>query len=119
MTWGRMDPIRMMDKFESLALSRFEPSAERVEAGDEPRWKAPKSVSDVISGEHYDGTPAGQLYCAWLLGLSTDLDAVLIAQLAIDLLLIRALHHCEKCWINLIWAVELLLCPVSRIAIVR
>lgn len=88
MTWGRMDPIQMMDKFESLALSRFEPSAERVEAGDEPRWKAPKSVSDVISGEQTDdGTPAGQLYCAWLLGPSTDLDAVLIAQLAIDLLL--------------------------------
>ena len=55
MTWGRMDPIQMMDKFESLALSRFEPSAERVEAGDEPRWKAPKSVSDVISGEQEEG----------------------------------------------------------------
>ena len=88
MTWGRMDPSHMMKQFESLALGRFEASGRVIEGANEPRWLTPKSLNDVISGEKSDdGAPSGQLYCAWLLGSSTDLEGVLTAQLVVDLLL--------------------------------
>ena len=78
----------MMQQFESLALGRFEASGRVIEGTNEPRWLTPKSLNDVISGEKSDdGAPSGQLYCAWLLGSSTDLEGVLTAQLVVDLLL--------------------------------
>ena len=88
MTWGRMNPSNMMEQFESLALGRFQASDGVIEGTNEPRWPSPKSVSEAISGERSeDGAPSGQLYCAWLLGPSTDLEGVLTAQLVVDLLL--------------------------------
>ena len=103
MTWGRMDPSHMMKQFESLALGRFEASGRVIEGANEPRWLTPKSLNDVISGEKSDdGAPSGQLYCAWLLGSSTDLEGVLTAQLSWTCCLIRVHHRLGGRLINLI-----------------
>ena len=88
MTWGRQAPEVMMDRFESLALCRFKSVDGVIDATDEPRWVKPQMVQDVISGgDDGEGDHSGQLFLAWLLGPSTDLEAVLTAHLVVDLLL--------------------------------
>lgn len=87
MTFGDLDVDDLHQRFEQLALGRFEKQDKRWQVAAEKRYAAPRAVQSHygVDSEELDGQTHHVL--GWLLGDSTDLDAQLEANLISQVLL--------------------------------
>ncbi|MEX1031759.1 MAG: insulinase family protein [Cellvibrionaceae bacterium] len=91
MTFGDIPAAEHQQKFESLALSRFEKLPEHIFVPTEKRYQAPIRVEEAYpysddredDGQTREGLIPDKTHIVmgWLLGKSTDLEATLEAQL--------------------------------------
>jgi len=85
MTFGDIPAEEHQEKFERLALARFEKSEHDIHVGTEDRFDDPVYVEDHFpSNDENDQT---SVILGWLLGESTDLQELLAAQFVSNLLL--------------------------------
>ena len=92
MTYGDIPAFEHQQRFEALALSRFQKLAIDLHIADEKRFFAPLRVQEAYPLEQEEGTEAStqaktHIVLAWLLGRSSDLDAMFQAQLLSSVLL--------------------------------
>ena len=96
MTYGDRSAFELQQAFEEQALSRFDSSSLKIEAGLEDRFQQPKRVmeyyaveGDASSESELDGDKGerSHLVMAWLLGPSIELDLLLKCHLLSDVLL--------------------------------
>ncbi len=88
MTFGDMPAHQHQAVFEERALSRFERLQKRIEVDLEQRFDAPRQVQDSYAyDDSGDGSNKTHIIMGWLLGESTNLDAMLEAQLLANVLL--------------------------------
>ncbi|MBC54213.1 MAG: peptidase M16 [Gammaproteobacteria bacterium] len=88
MTYGDIPAHEHQAKFEALALKRFERLDIHLSAKDEKRYLAPVRVQESYSVDVEDGVEdKTHVVLAWLLGKSTDLEALFKAQLLSAVLL--------------------------------
>ncbi|MEM0953352.1 MAG: insulinase family protein, partial [Pseudomonadota bacterium] len=97
MTFGDMPAHQHQTMFEERALSRFERLEKRIEVPLEQRLSAPLRVQDNYAfddpGEASEKT---HIVMGWLLGESTDLKALLEAQLLANVLLDNSASPLQK-----------------------
>ena len=90
MTYGDIPVIELQERFETLALSRFERLEASIEVNDEKRYLAPLSIEDSYALDNSEGEAATadktHHVMAWLLGSSIDLEQRFKAQLLSDVL---------------------------------
>ena len=86
MTFGNLPALGHQQKFEELALSKFEKSNLRVEVHDEKRYLAPVRVEEFYPVEE-SSQDKTHVVIGWLLGRSTDFSALFKAQLLSSVLL--------------------------------
>ena len=97
MTFGDMPAVEHQTQFEERALSRFQRLDKRIEVPLEQRLQAPVRVQD-----HYAFDDPGEasekthIVMGWLLGESTDLNAMLEAQLLANVLLDNSASPLQK-----------------------
>ena len=88
MTYGDIPAHDHQEKFETLALKRFDRLDIHLSAKDEKRYLAPVRVQESYSVDAEDGVEdKTHVVLAWLLGKSTDLEALFKAQLLSAVLL--------------------------------
>ncbi len=88
MTYGDIPAHEHQAKFEELALKRFDRLDIHLSAKDEKRYLAPVRVQESYSVDAEDGVEdKTHVVLAWLLGKSTDLEALFKAQLLSSVLL--------------------------------
>lgn len=88
MTYGDIPAHEHQAKFEALALKRFDRLDIHLTANDEKRYLAPVRVQESYSVNAEDGVEdKTHVVLAWLLGKSTDLEALFKAQLLSAVLL--------------------------------
>ncbi len=88
MTFGDIPAADHQQKFETLALSRFEALDEQIAVPDEKRYHAPLRVQEyypLTDSESLDNKT--HVVMGWLLGKTTDLQALLEAQLLSSVLM--------------------------------
>lgn len=86
MTFGDADPALLQERFETLALSRFDGQADPVRGRDEQRRQSPVQVSESYAPESDEG-PQTHHVLGWLLGASSDARARFEAHLLSGVLL--------------------------------
>jgi len=88
MTYGNIPAFEHQEKFETLALSKFEKLDEYIEVKPEKRYHAPVSVEEYypIDENQAKGDKA-HVVMGWLLGDSTDLESQLKTHLLSGVLL--------------------------------
>lgn len=88
MTYGDISAAEHQEKFEALALSRFERLDEVIDVPDEQRYYAPLRVEEAypLSASEDNGEKT-HVIMAWLLGHSADLSDLFTAQLVSSVLL--------------------------------
>ncbi len=97
MTFGDIPVAEHQNKFEDQVLARFDKLDYQVSVGDEQRYHAPVRVQEAYPLDDDDDlTGKTHLVMGWLLGKSTDLDAVLQAQLLNNLLLDNSASPLQK-----------------------
>ncbi|BFM07565.1 insulinase family protein [Halioxenophilus aromaticivorans] len=97
MTFGDIPVVEHQTKFEEQVLTRFKKLDYQVSVGDEQRYHAPVRVQEYYPlDDDEDLTSKTHLVMGWLLGKSTDLDAVLQAQLLNNLLLDNSASPLQK-----------------------
>lgn len=88
MTFGDISAQEHQANFEELALSRFEAIPDPIEVPLAKRYLAPVRVQESYSfDEEGDSSDKTHIVMGWLLGESTDLEAMLKAQLLSSVLL--------------------------------
>ncbi len=88
MTFGDMPAHQHQAAFQERALARFERLDKRIEVPLEQRFSAPVRVADSYAYDDSGSTDnKTHIVMAWLLGESTDLEAMLEAQLLANVLL--------------------------------
>jgi Zn-dependent M16 (insulinase) family peptidase len=87
MTFGNISVDEIQQRVEDQALSRFDKLDEKLEVTPEPRWSAPKVVTEPYPAEEGKTENKTHVVMGWLLGDSTDLEKQLEAQLVSSLLL--------------------------------
>lgn len=88
MTYGNIPAIEHQEKFESLALSRFDKLDTYIEVKPEKRYQAPVSVEEYYPlDENEAGGDKTHVVMGWLLGDSTDLESQLKTHLLSGVLL--------------------------------
>lgn len=88
MTFGDIPAIELQEKFESEALSRFEKLDRLISVPDEKRYQTPIQVTESYALNEAGGTERKtHIILGWLMGLSTDLEASMEAQLLSSVLL--------------------------------
>ncbi len=88
MTFGDIPAHVHQERFETLALSRFEKLDEQIGVPDEKRYHAPVRVQESYAlGEDEDAADKTHVVMGWLLGKSSNLDDLLKAQLLSSVLL--------------------------------
>ncbi len=88
MTFGDIPADEHQGRFEELALKVFEPKALHIHVPDEQRYSAPVVVEDSYVVDPNDETDdKTHIVVGWLLGRSTDANAVFAAHLLSDVLL--------------------------------
>ncbi|MEE4191014.1 MAG: insulinase family protein [Halieaceae bacterium] len=88
MTFGDMPAHQHQAVFEERALARFERLDKRIEVPLEQRLSAPLRVQEAYAYDDSGSTDAKtHIVMGWLLGESTDLEAMLEAQLLANVLL--------------------------------
>ncbi len=97
MTFGNIAACEHQEKFEQQVLHRFERLDHQVNVGNEQRFHAPVRVVEYYPLDDSDSTEhKTHLVMGWLLGQSTDLEAVLRAQLLNSLLLDNSASPLQK-----------------------
>ena len=88
-TYGDIPAASHQERFETLALSRFERQALNFSVPDEQRFDTPKAVSLTypLSVEEAEDEPKTHVIVGWLLGKNNDMETVLSLQLLTDILL--------------------------------
>ena len=87
LTFGNLPVSQHHDAFESQALHRFEKSDEVIEVHLEQSFDAPKRATHRYALDDSDGAEKTHLIMGWKLGESSDLDAMLEAQLLSSVLM--------------------------------
>lgn len=87
MTYGNISAAEHQQKFEELALNRFERLEEEIGVGDEQRFTKPQRVTAHYPLDDEDTANKTHIVLSWLLGKSTDLQELLEAQLLSNVLL--------------------------------
>ena len=87
LTFGNLPVSQHHDVFEREALSRFERSDEHIEVGLEHAFDEPKRAVHHYALEDADTDNKTHLIMGWKLGESSDLDAMLEAQLLSSVLM--------------------------------
>lgn len=89
MTYGDIPAIEHQQRFEDLALARFEKLDIDIHVGDEKRYFSPVRVQESypLSAEESKDSDKTHVVMAWLLGKSIDLDEMFQAQLLTSVLL--------------------------------
>ncbi len=92
MTYGDIPAFEHQQRFDELALSRFQKQEINLHAGDEKRFFAPLRVQEAYPLEQEadsDDSPQEKTHVvmAWLLGRSSNLDEMFQAQLLSSVLL--------------------------------
>ncbi len=97
MTFGDMPAHELQGVFEERALARFKRLDKRFEVPLEQRYTAPQRVEESYSYDDEGGTAQKtHIVMAWLLGESTDLEAMLEAQLLANVLLDNSASPLQK-----------------------
>jgi len=88
MTYGDMAPEALQERFETLALQRFDRLPEQINVPDEQRFSAPLEAAATypLGADEAAGERTHHVL-GWLLGQSTDLEAMLTAHLLSGVLL--------------------------------
>ena len=88
MTAGDIPAVEHQQRFEELALKRFQRSGRRIEVKDEKRYFAPLAVEEsyAVDATEAEGDKT-HIVLGWLLGRSIDLQAALRAELLSGVLL--------------------------------
>jgi Zn-dependent M16 (insulinase) family peptidase len=87
MTYGDIPAIAHQEKFETLALARFDKLDINIVVEDEKRYFAPVRVQESYPLDEADGSDKTHVVMAWLLGKSTNLEEMFEAQLLSSVLL--------------------------------
>lgn len=88
MTYGDISAAEHQEKFEQLALHRFQRLEEQIAVTDEQRYFSPVRVQESYPlSEEEDNGEKTHLIISWLLGSSADLDEVFTANLIASVLL--------------------------------
>lgn len=87
MTFGDIPAAEHQQHFEEKALSRFDRLDVHIAVGDEQRYPEPIDVEDHYPLDEEDADNKTHVVMAWLLGKSTDLEALYRAQLLAGVLL--------------------------------
>ncbi|MDB6060433.1 MAG: peptidase [Verrucomicrobiaceae bacterium] len=88
MTFGDIPAYVHQERFETLALSRFEKLDVHIGVPDEKRYHAPIRVQESYAlGEDEDATDKTHIVLGWLFGKSANLNDLLKAQLLSSVLL--------------------------------
>ncbi len=88
MTFGDIPAVTHQERFEALALNRFQALDLQIRVPDEQRYSTPQRVTERYSVDGAEGlTDKSHVVVGWLWGRSTDYDEVLTAQLLSDVLL--------------------------------
>ena len=80
MTFGNIPAHRHQERFETLALKRFNVLDTKIEILDEVRYSAPIRVEESFAAEHQEA-PQGHVVLAWLLGKSSNIEELFKAEL--------------------------------------
>lgn len=86
MTFGDITALEHQQKFEELALSKFQRLDINIEVGDEQRYQDPLRFEESYAADSDDPDKA-HVVLGWLLGQSTNLSDVFKAQLLSSVLL--------------------------------
>ena len=87
MTYGDIPAIEHQEKFETLALARFDKLDITIVVEDEKRYFAPVRVQESYPLDEADGSNKTHVVMGWLLGKSTNLEEMFEAQLLSSVLL--------------------------------
>jgi Zn-dependent M16 (insulinase) family peptidase len=87
MTFGNLPVEALQQRFEALALARFERRDELLSVADEKRYFAPVRVEEAYALEQPDLSGATHHVMGWLLPRSIDLDQLMRAHLLSRVLL--------------------------------
>jgi Zn-dependent M16 (insulinase) family peptidase len=87
MTFGDIPASTLQEKFETQALHKFDKLDEEIAVTEEKRYFAPVNVEEYYANNDEDIENKTHVVLAWLLGESTDLDAMLNAQILSSVLL--------------------------------
>jgi Zn-dependent M16 (insulinase) family peptidase len=87
MTFGDIPAHELQERFETLALSRFERNDEEIAVGDEKRYFAPIRVEEAYALDQADLSAHTHHVMGWLLPRSIDMDELMQAHLLSRVLL--------------------------------
>ena len=91
MTYGDIPPAELQERFETLALSRFDRLDVKIEVDDEKRYLSPIAVEESYALDQSDNGESledkSHHVLAWLLSPSIDIEQRFKAQLLSDVLL--------------------------------
>ncbi|MBL4607923.1 MAG: insulinase family protein [Pseudomonadales bacterium] len=91
MTYGDIAPAELQERFETLALSRFDRLDVKIEVADEKRYLSPIAVEESYALDQVDSNESlddkSHHVLAWLLGSSIDIEQRFKVQLLSDVLL--------------------------------
>lgn len=87
LTYGDISAEEHQQKFESLALKRFDRLNKEIAVADEQRFQEPQRVVEHYPSDDADIENKSHMIMAWLLGNSTNLQDLLEAQLLANVLL--------------------------------
>ncbi len=86
MTYGDINAAQHQEKFEQLALNRFQKLDVVISVPDEKRYYSPLNVEEAYALGEKNAEKKTHIVLGWLLGKSTDLEASLKAQLLTSVL---------------------------------
>ncbi len=87
MTFGDIPAAEHQERFERLALSRFQRLEQVISVGDEKRYHAPVRVEEAYALDEADSDRKSHMVLGWLLGHSINLEEQLEADLLSRVLL--------------------------------
>ena len=87
LTYGDITAIEHQEKFEALALNKFEALGKEIGVTDEKRYPAPQRVVEFYPTDDENTDNKTHFIMGWLLGKSTNLEDLLQAQLLSNVLL--------------------------------
>ncbi len=85
LTFGNIPAKEHQENFETKVLQKFSKLDDKVSIHKETRYSEPQTVREYFAPA--DDSPKGQLILGWLLGESSDLDALLEAEFLSSVLL--------------------------------
>ncbi|MEE9334831.1 MAG: insulinase family protein [Granulosicoccaceae bacterium] len=87
MTYGDIPPAELQERFDTAALSRFEPLGREISVAKTHRFHSPKRIEDAYAIQDEETKDKTHIVMGWLLSESTNLDERLQAHLLSSVLL--------------------------------